>query len=522
MPTALLALTSMTGCSKGLGSADTDNLNVNIDTHGVELDIWTGFGEGGANPKQKLEDILETFTQKTGIKVTHTSKGGYDNLQQAIDLSVTTKDYPNVALGYPDHFAGYINSNIQLRLDGLLKNDSKREMVKKDEEGFDVDADGIRRMDYKDFYTDFVEENETLEHKSNGEGYVLGLPFNKSSEVMVYNAQFFDWVKTRSELKDKIFVPSTWEEVSSVNTEVRKFFQEKGVMGKLLLSDGNVYDAMPEGTTLSLVFDGIKANANNDKGEFRLLSYDSTSNAMTTFLRQFDSRLTEIDEKVSLKGYAAFNDAKYRENTLKATATIRKLGEEKAFGIPASFGESLYCSTPFKNYKSLLNIGSTGGVSNCIGSFAVKAHAIPQNGANEKKFVISQGTNLALFNKGTEAQKVAAWKLMIYLSQQANGTFASQTGYFPTCKAAYNSTDYQDYLNNSYGAGEKLQQDAAIINSIEYTRSGWTRFTDPGFQGSSAVRTECGFIPGKILANEGTDQAILDASYVVLQDYVRK
>ena len=113
---------------------------------------------------------------------------------------------------------------------------------------------------------------------------------------------------------------------------------------------------------------------------------------------------------------------------------------------------------------------------------------------------------------------------MVFLSQQVNGAFAAGTGYFPTCEIAMNSQAYQDYLNNSFGAGEKLAQNAAIINNLQYGHKelGWTRFVDPGFQGSSAIRAEATNIPVKVLMESTDLQAILDAAYVTLTDYVRK
>ncbi len=511
---------STTGCIKSLGEADTDNLDVTVDTRGVTISMWTGFG---STITSTLENIIEGFTAKTGIIVEHESKGGYDNLQNAIELATSTQTYANVAVGYPDHFAGYINSNIQLRLDGLIKNDHKR-AVGKDAEGFDVDADGIRILDYDDFYDDYKPENESLEFKKDGTGYKLGLPFNKSSEAMCYNATFFNWAKGQNDLKNSIFVPTTWAEVKSVGIAVKSFFATKGVYGKVLGSDGNAYEdesKFPSGVTK--VYDATKVTSAAD---FKLISYDSTSNMFITLVRQFGGTYTEIDKTRTGVGYAAFNDAAYRQKTLDAMAMVRDLDSEGLIGIPASFGESLYCSTPFKKGLSLLNIGSTAGVSNAItGGFTTKAAAIPQNGnIPSSKFVISQGTNLALFNKGSDAEKVAAWKLMVYLSQQVNGEFAARTGYFPTCEAATNSEVYQEYLD-SFGAGEILQKECGILNAYTYgdTAKGWTRFVDPGFQGSSAIRTEVGNIPGYILLSNdyADDQAILNAVYAKLPDYTR-
>ena len=518
MPAALIALTSLVGCSKGLGSADTDNLNVNIETRGVTISMWSPFGQ---IPSKALEESIDEFQTLTGIKVEYETKGNYQPLNEAIKNATADGSYPNVALGYPDHFAGYINSNIQMRLDGLIKNDSKRKMTKKDAEGFDVADDGIRHLNYNDFYESYRRENETLEFKSNGEGYVLGLPFNKSTEVMECNAHFFDWVKTRDELKDKIYIPETWEQARTVGAEVRTYLTP--AFGKVLCSDGVVRDAAPEDPTISVVLDltGVTADT------FRFISYDSTDNFFITLVRQFGGTYTEIDKTKTGVGYAAFNDEKYRATTLEVMDMIRDMADKKILGIPETWDDSKgYCTNAFTSNRVLLNIGSSAGVGRSVANKVsrVTVKPIPQKAGAETNYVISQGTNLCLFNKGSEAEKVAAWKLMVYLSQQANGTFAYKAGYFPTGEIPKNSADYQDYLNNAYGAAEKANQDAAIINSYTYTKSGWDRFTDPGFLGSSAIRAEVDFIIPNIFYSPDlkTNQAILDKAYTVLADYVRK
>ena len=519
-PIALLATLAMGGCSKGLGPADTDNVDVTVDTKGTTISFWTGFGSA---VNGKLEPILEEFKKKTGINIEYETKGGYSNLQTAINLSATKREFPNVAVGYPDHFAGYINSNIQLRLDGLIKNDSKRDSGKKDDEGYPIGDDGIRLMNYKDFSTDYTTENETLEFDAEGKGYVLGLPFNKSSEVMVYNAELFEWFGKQEAYKDKIFVPTTWAEVKSVGLALKAFFEEKNVYGNLLYSNGVAYENAGEAPDdAELVFD---ASLVSDADKFHMLSYDSTENLFITLVRQFGGTYTELDKAVNGKGYAAFNDADKKDKTLEAMNMYRDLADNGLVGVAATYGESLYCSTPFKNGLSVLNVGSTGGLSNVIApGFTTKAAPIPQNGNSQEKFVISQGTNLALFNKGSDKEKVAAWKLMVYLSQQANGWFAADTGYFPTCDAAVKSKEYQEYLDGGVAADEIVQQEAAKINATIYgdKSAGWTRFVDAAFRGSSSVREQVGFIPGYIISGEiGDNQAILDNVYSKIPDYVR-
>lgn len=511
-PACLIATLGLTGCGGNLGPADTDALDVTMDTRGAVISFWTGFG---SNVNGVLEPLIDEFEAKTGITVEYETKGGYNNLQTAINLGATKRAFANVAVGYPDHFAGYIRSNIQLRLDGLIKNDKKRAATT--ENGLSYGEDGVQVLDYDSFYDDYTPENETLEFKKDGSGYVLGLPFNKSSEVMVYNSTFFDWAKDNT---TNIFVPKTWDEVLSVGTAVKNLFNTKGVYGKFLGADGNVYDTTKaaEEAKTTVVFDATAVTSDN----FHFFSYDSTENLMITLIKQFGGTFTEIDKTRPGKGYAVFNDADHRAETLAAMQQLHQLWDAGVIGIPGTFGESLYCSTPFKNGQSLLNVGSTGGLANAVtGGFKTKAAAIPQHSL-ENAYVISQGTNLALFNKGTEKEKVAAWKLIVYLSQQVNGAFAAGTGYFPTCEIATNSEEYQDYLANSFDGAALLQQEAASINSTTYSSSKWHRFVDPGFGGSSSIRTEAGYIPGYIFnAEYPTDQAILDAVYVKISDYIK-
>lgn len=519
-PLAMVAMMGLTACGgKGLGPAGTENLDVTINTRGTTISFWTGFG---ANINGVLQPLLDEFTAKTGITVEYETKGGYSNLQTAINLSATKQAYANIAVGYPDHFSGYITQNIQLRLDGLIKNDEKRADASKTKDGVKYDKDGIMCLNYNDFYEDYRFENENLEFDEQGNGYKLGLPFNKSSEVMVYNKDFMDWVAKQPSLANQIFIPKTWAEVKTVGLAVKAFFAEKGVYGRIMGDDGNVYaedSNLPEG--VKKILDMIQVP---DESAFHFISYDSTENLFITLVRQYGGTYTEIDKTKTGVGYAAFNDADKKEKTLEAMAMLRDLWNNGLIGIAATFGEQSYCSNPFLAGKSLFNVGSTGGLTNVVGtSFKTWAAPIPYKDA-EHRFVISQGTNLALFNKGTDAQKVASWKLMVFLSQQVNGAFCGneKSGYFPTCEYATNSPEYQEYISSAFSGAAALQQESSKINSNTY-KANFNRFVDPGFRGSSSIRTEVGYIPGYIFAGEygNNDQAILNAVYTKLSDYVR-
>ena len=526
LPLACSFVGALTSC-EGMfvpGEADTDALDVNIDTKGVTITMWTGFG---AKINTTMEELLDEFTKKTGINVEYEAKGGYPNLLKAINLASTSGSFPNIANGYPDHFASYIKSNILLRLDGLLENDKQRGEAEGayKQNGVLYGADGIKLLDYKDFYTDYTVENETLEYKEDGSGYVLGVPFNKSTEVMVYNSDLFEWAAKSDTYKDKIFVPTTWAEVKSVSTEIINLltpgFKTADADGKIFASDGNWYNTSSEVSTAKAetIMNLLKVSAD----DFRPFTYDSTANLFISLVRQYGAQYTEVDKTATGKGYVVFNDEANKAATKAAMDMIKDLFDSKILGIPSVWNE-LYCSGAFKAYKSVMNVGSTAGLSNITSaSIPTKCAPVPVKDA-QNKYVISQGTSLGLFNKGTDAQKVAAWKLMIFLSQQENGKFASQTGYYPTCPFAYNSIDYQSYLESDLKtATEELELDSANINNTVYNGegSGWTKFVDPGFRGSADIREAVDLIPGYLMTGTpyATVEATLDAVYSSLSDY---
>lgn len=513
--TALIAVGSGALASCG-STTDTFDLDMTTDTRGTTINFWTGFGTA---VNDVLQPILDDFSAKTGITVNYETKGGYDALATAINLSASTTTYPNIAVGYPDHFASYIDSDIQLRLDGYIAHDADipatRVGTATDKTDESATFNELAAFDIDDFYATYMVENRSLEYDSNGNPYTLGIPFNKSTEVMVYNKTFFDWAATAT---TDIKVPATWDEAKSVTDAILKLVKDKGAYGKVLGSDGNVYvsaDSFPDGVTVILDLTSVT------EGNLHPLSYDSTANMFITGIRQWGGEYTEMD-KTTRKGYIKFqNQATY--DSLSAFDTIYQTG---GLGIPATFGESSYCSAHFKIYESLMNIGSSAGVSNCVpagDAFETACAPVPYHDASEK-YVISQGTNLALFDTGTAAERVASWKLLKYLSQIANGTFAAGSGYFPTCKSAAASEDYQDLLNGTGGsAKDKLNRSAALVNANSYTEANaWNKFVDPGFNGSSTIRTAVTTAPAQVFISGVTPQNVVTALYSTLQDYVRK
>ena len=209
---ALLA-PGLSGCN--FSSFDPYSVDVNMEIpEGTEVQFWTGFGEDISNA---LDKLLDEFTAETGIEVNHVTQSGYEGLFESITLSASSGNVPQLALAYPDHMASYVDSGILVQLDYYMETDEGEDKISAD-----------------DFYSDYMQENFQIYFDENGDPYCMGVPFNKSTEVMSYNADFFDWASKRD---SAIKVPETWQEVRTVGTKIRalmadcyvKYFGKVGV-----------------------------------------------------------------------------------------------------------------------------------------------------------------------------------------------------------------------------------------------------------------------------------------------------
>jgi multiple sugar transport system substrate-binding protein len=468
----------------------------------IEINFWTGFG---AAVSTSIEDGITQFQSVyPNIKVTHTSKGGYDNLLKAINLSVTSRTYPDAAVGYPDHFANYIRSSIQLALDPLITSN---------EYGLNIN----------DFVSDYMGENRSFQFDEQGNPYTLGLPFNKSTEVMVANQTFFNYMAS---LDQTIVVPQTWDQLRTVGGKILQRMDstldvdgEQGIYGKQIVysSSLNQYRVIksgataPNGFVLSLDFSSVV------KAEFYPFSYDSMANFFITAVRQWGGTYTEMGENIT-RGYIRFNTPQM------ATMLdyFKTLHQEKILAIPITFGQPQYNSIPFRGIKSVLTISSSAGVFNNVpsaGAFGVTIHPIPYQNAS-RKYVISQGTNMALFTNRDADRVLASWLFMRYMTTNPGNTlFSVSAGYYPATESGLNSAFYQGYLNaTEVNSNDKSKIDSAKVNANFYGQASenWIKFVDPGFVGSSDIREQLDTAFPILLY--GRDGTVLTAQEVL--DYI--
>ena len=529
-PLILLASTfSLLGCGKNIKNNYAYDLDFNVDVSGTTINFWAGFG---SDISDVLEDLLDEFYSLTGVKVNYESKSSYDSCLKAVTLAASSGSYPHVVVGYPDHFASYVKSDIIVRLDYYLENDVHNATFEPEGENFSL----------SDFYSDYVVENQSIEFDKEGNPYTLGVPFNKSTEVMIYNKTFFDWCANQNNLKDKIYLPTTYDELESVGKAILEYFKQNNVYGHILYNDGTTNKGTQTEKDIVIDLTGVTApTGENITTQFKPFEYDSQANFFITTVRQNGGTYTTYDKSTN-KGYLAFdsNETKTGLNYLK------QLYDENVLALSADFGEEKYGSTPFKACQCVMMVGSSAGVANAApagNKFKIAAAPVPFKNENNK-YVISQGANLALLDTGSRAQRVASWQLIKFLSKYANGPFCSMTGYYPSCSYAeqadntgkaglwanVDTEEYSDYATWLNEAKESMNQTDNIraqtaevnLNSYVKTSEKWTKFVDQPFSGSADVRNAVASIIPWVVTGQYTAEQAISAMYSQLSDYVRK
>lgn len=493
---AFLAVTigSLSSCGKESGSGT--------------IEFWSSFGAAYSG---YLDDILNTVKAKTGYDIHHSKKGSYDGIKTAVSSALATKDYPNLMTGYPDHFASYLGNKVLVQLNPYIEAWNKAH----------PEVEGGLLADY---YDDYMVENKSLEYynKADKTPAISALPFNKSTELMGYNGTFVDYCATIN--ADLAKVPSTWQEWKVKGPLYRDIYRTlvkitDDTDPKIIVQQGVklYFDQDEEGkaSNFHVVRKGeaepaeIKGQKSLDFTEVdskgsRVISWDSTDNMFITLLRQWGSGYTSLPEKEMAKtdarrrkGHITFNSAANKDKTIACLQYFNEMSTDKVFGVPATFGSS-YSSDAFAANKVMFMLCSSGGLSYNTDSWNQRFRVAPipyyDDGATQRKFVISQGANIALSNQGSEEDIQHGFDIMVELTRGENqAKWCLNTGYYPCSKSATDDKSYQAFL------ADKAYDDATVvayregsnINQDYYTKKdlGWTKFVDPAFSSSSKVRT---------------------------------
>lgn len=443
----------------------------------IEVVFWHSFGD---NIQKQLDPIIASFEAdmaKEGIYIdvnAESTGGGYDGLRSRINMGIKSNSIPTMALGYPDHFANYIENGIMLPLDEFIADDKV----------------GFTEEEKADFIQSYWKENIfTVDGKES----VVGIPFNKSSEVMYYNASAVDPILTELGYisEEGYWEKPTWEQVWAVSAKI----QEKMANG-----------------TLAYTFNGNEYKADSN-AKYPVI-VDSAANFFITSTRQWggEGYYTRLNAETG-KGEVVLN------NDVVRTAQNYFLSkcQQDLFQFPQKKGVN-YGSNLMLNLQSFISIGSTAGVKNNGSTkYELKVAPYPQKSYAEGDFqaVIQQGTNACILSKNSNnLTRTAAWLLIKYMtSTEKTAEFSMNTGYLPVRTSAVESDAYQAFLADYENIFDGFV--AQAVNAA-YSQKAYF-YTDPAFSGSSTVRDKVDSAVVSIYTQDKPIQEAINGLYDALK-----
>jgi len=314
-------------------------------------------------------------------------------------------------------------------------------------------------IDINDFIDSYVAEN-----KQYTGGLMYSLPYSKSTEMVVINKTIFDANEaalSAAGVALKVDEPYTWDELDKI--------------AEILVGDGP------------------------NQCEY-LINYDSSANFFINSVRQWDGGYTNSAGDILVDN----------TNTIAMLDYIKAHFDDHTFALPLAWN-SAYGSENFKSQDVCMTVGSTAGISYNVptnGDFEIAVAPIPQYDLDHKS-ATQQGPNIAIMSNTTDAERLAAWLLIKYITNAENtAKWSMLTGYLPVRYSGYNSTEYQNFLTNpdpDY-IYESMTANAAFLQ-LDYNQY------DPAFAGSttsSGARLQAGIVMEAIFSGTVTVQEAID------------
>lgn len=418
----------------------------------------------GQNLAKIIDDAIVEFNKiypNITVNVDNTVKS-YDTLSSNIATKITSGKQPNIAFCYSDHVALYNQSNAVLAIDDFLPGGAYADEKATTSTG-EV-ALGLTKEQKDDYVAPFFAEGSVY-----GDGHTYTLPFAKSTEVMYYNADFFE------KYKDKISVPTTWAEMEKTCEEILKIIGD----------DTSKYP----------------------------LGYDSDANLFITMCEQNGSPYTSA----SGNDHFLFNNKENRE-------FVEMLVDwyNKGYLVTQSTNNDTYTSYLFTEQKCIMSIGSTGGSSyqdpgsvDNTSVFNVGVARIPQVNPDKPKSIL-QGPSVCIFNKEDPYEVLASWLLVKYLTTDTTfqGRYSEASGYMPVTKSTYNNKAYQEFLSEGNLTARTASTCAAMVDDAAF-------YTSDAFIGSSKARSEVEILMKTVFfGGKDTIQTAFEKAVKACEDYI--
>jgi multiple sugar transport system substrate-binding protein len=447
------------------------NIPTELTTDPITITLWHAMGESNQALLQKYADSFKEIYPNITVEIP-AGAGNYDTLKNNMINAITATDMPNLVQAYPDHVAEYLNGNAVINLDPYINSTQ-----------WGLTGDDA----FEDIILSYREENSQYD----AYGTFYSLPFNKSTEIMIYNKTALDELE--------IDEPETWQDIIAAAPALKAYGDQ--------LAEEKVREDNPglsEGDLAPLI--------ESAQNMIVPASYDSTGNAFITFTRQWGGEYTGINFN-DFTGQYLWRD---NDNTILAMTFLKD--NTSILTLP-EYWDQQYASTPFVNQQTFVTIGSSAGIRYNIPAtdpttgepvFEIGVAPIPYNADQpENKTVIQQGTNVSVLNTGSAQEQLASWLFLKHIISTENTIdWAMNTGYLPVRTSGYLHPAYQEFLNNPTAN----QLPISMAANAAYLQSGYM-FYDPAFIGSSRARVQVGLALERIMLGDGDITAALQAAY---------
>lgn len=432
----------------------------NNSTSDVEVVFWTTFNK---SMNSEIEEIGSKFSslikenEGIDVKVSVTGQGGYDDIQNKIQKGFTSGDLPSLAVAYPDHVANYLASEIN-KGDYVVKLD---EYMDDSEVGFASTSESYLNPSLKgkdDFVPSYLEEGQQYMYDGT-----YSLPFLKSTEIMIYNADVVSKILSDMGIQQSVtnyMKNLTWD----------KFME---MLDYIADNKEDYLDVDGDGDV-----DGVA------------LYYDSDSNFFITQCYQRGLGYVSYDRETQ-KASVDFNNEEQK-------AMVEELKELNTKGVLLTKGSNngLYSSNVFSEGKAIFTVSSSGGsgYSDVGSSFTTGVCKMPAYEEGERAKYVSQGLTLTILNNSTlgkeKNQKRVdyTWKFLKYILNEDNNIDMALTseGYVPVRESCYTS-DYLDYSTFIESTNTKEDYNGACANVVINQMQG-NFYNYPVFKGSDGCR----------------------------------
>jgi multiple sugar transport system substrate-binding protein len=257
---------------------------------------------------------------------------------------------------------------------------------------FIYDEDYGWGIDVDDFIPSYIDENKQYQG-----GFMYSLPYSKSTEMMVFNKTYFE--------ANGITIPID---------RALSFTELEGFMATMLGDGANQCEY--------------------------LINYDSSANFFINNVRMWDGGYTNSDGDILVDD----------PNTEAMLNAVKAYFDSKMIALPIAWNQQ-YGSTNFKAGDSCMTVGSTAGISYNVpdpGTFEIGVAPIPQWDMENNPSATQQGPNVAIMADTTDAERLAAWLFIKYITDaEQTAKWSMLTGYLPVRTSGYDSDVYQEFLS---------------------------------------------------------------------------